>query len=130
MSAAMPSTMTAGRATACPSGPTRMSCPTSSAPRRARRAAMPIAATAGRGRQREVRARREVILSGGAINSPQLLMLSGVGPADDLRPHGIEIVADLPGVGQNLQDHLELYVQYECTKPITLYVTENKLTKL
>ncbi len=67
------------------------------------------------------RAEREVILSGGAINSPQLLMLSGIGPADHLGEHGIPVVADLPGVGQNLQDHLELYVQYECTKPITLY---------
>ena len=79
---------------------------------------------------RQVRAGREVILSGGAINSPQLLMLSGVGPADALRLHGIEVVADLPGVGQNLQDHLELYVQYECTKPITLYLTENPINKV
>ncbi|CAD6194045.1 unnamed protein product [Caenorhabditis auriculariae] len=63
----------------------------------------------------------DVILSGGAINSPQLLMLSGVGPADHLRSHDIPVVVDLPGVGQNLQDHLEIYVQQECTKPITLY---------
>ena len=74
-----------------------------------------------RGRTLTVEAAREVILAGGAINSPQLLMLSGVGPADHLGEHGIKVVADLPGVGQNLQDHLELYVQYECTKPITLY---------
>lgn len=68
-----------------------------------------------------VRAEREVILSGGAINSPQLLMLSGIGPAEDLQALGIEVKQDLPGVGQNLQDHLELYVQHACTQPITLY---------
>uniref|UniRef100_A0A3Q2XDI5 Choline dehydrogenase n=1 Tax=Hippocampus comes TaxID=109280 RepID=A0A3Q2XDI5_HIPCM len=62
-----------------------------------------------------------VILSGGAINSPQLLMLSGVGNADDLKQHGIAVVQHLPGVGSNLQDHLELYVQQKCTQPITLY---------
>ena len=66
-------------------------------------------------------AAREVILAGGAINSPQLLLLSGVGPADELRRLGIDVVADLPGVGANLQDHLEIYVQHACTRPITLY---------
>jgi choline dehydrogenase len=66
-------------------------------------------------------AEREVILSAGAIGSPQTLMLSGIGPADHLRRHGISIVQDLPGVGQNLQDHLETYVQHACLKPITLY---------
>jgi choline dehydrogenase len=79
-----------------------------------------------RGRMHRVRAAREVILSGGAINSPQLLMLSGVGPADHLAAHGVPVVADLPGVGRNLQDHLEIYVQHTCTQPITLY----KATKL
>ena len=68
-----------------------------------------------------------MILSGGAINSPQLLMLSGVGPADHLRDRGIPVVADLPGVGQNLQDHLELYVQQACTQPITLYTVQRGL---
>ncbi len=68
-----------------------------------------------------VEARREVVLSGGPINAPQLLMLSGIGPAGHLREHGIEAVHDLPGVGGNLQDHLELYVQRACTRPITLY---------
>ncbi|WP_436902504.1 GMC family oxidoreductase [Halovenus halobia] len=58
----------------------------------------------------------EVIVSGGAVNSPQLLMLSGVGPADHLQEHGIDVVADLPGVGQNLQDHLFGFVVYERTK--------------
>lgn len=66
-------------------------------------------------------ARKEVILCGGAINTPQLLMLSGVGNADSLKLLGINVVADLPGVGQNLQDHLEVYVQYKCTQPLSLY---------
>jgi choline dehydrogenase len=65
-------------------------------------------------------ARKEVILSASAINSPQLLMLSGVGPAEHLRALGIEVVANRPGVGGNLQDHLEVYVQQACLAPITL----------
>ncbi|MCS0497616.1 choline dehydrogenase [Ancylobacter sp. MQZ15Z-1] len=68
-----------------------------------------------------VRAAREVILAGGPINSPQLLKLSGVGPADELKAHGIEVVAHRPGVGENLQDHLEYYFQFACTQPISLY---------
>ena len=65
-------------------------------------------------------AAREVILAGGAINSPQLLMLSGIGPADELASAGVAVAHDLPGVGQNLQDHLECYFQVECLEPITL----------
>ena len=65
------------------------------------------------------RATREVILCGGAINSPQLLMLSGVGPADHLRGHGIELVHDADGVGGNLQDHLDICTLQHSTKPIT-----------
>ncbi|MCW4351710.1 choline dehydrogenase [Hoyosella sp. YIM 151337] len=61
----------------------------------------------------------EVILSGGAINTPQLLQLSGVGNPKDIEPHGIKAVHALPGVGENLQDHLEVYVQHACTKPIS-----------
>jgi choline dehydrogenase len=68
----------------------------------------------------EERARREVILCGGAINSPQLLLLSGIGPAADLKALGIEVVADLPGVGQNLQDHLATGVQYHSKQPVSL----------
>ncbi|RXZ43880.1 choline dehydrogenase [Crenobacter cavernae] len=70
---------------------------------------------------REARARREVIVSNGAIASPQLLLRSGVGNADELRALGIAPVLDLKGIGENLQDHLEMYLQYECTKPVSLY---------
>ena len=62
----------------------------------------------------------ELILSGGAINSPQLLQLSGVGNAAELSGLGIEVVADLPGVGENLQDHLEVYVQYGSKLPVSV----------
>jgi choline dehydrogenase len=62
----------------------------------------------------------EVILCGGAINSPQLLQLSGVGNANELRAVGVEPVHDLPGVGENLQDHLEVYVQHACTQPVSM----------
>ena len=68
-----------------------------------------------------VRARREVILAASSINTPKLLMLSGIGPAEHLAEHGIEVVADRAGVGKNLQDHLEVYVQQASTQPITLY---------
>ncbi|HET9759074.1 MAG TPA: GMC family oxidoreductase N-terminal domain-containing protein, partial [Nocardioidaceae bacterium] len=65
-------------------------------------------------------AAREVILSGGAINSPQLLLLSGIGPKADLERLGIDVVADLPGVGSNLQDHLEVYIQYASKQPVSI----------
>ena len=70
---------------------------------------------------RIARARRETILCAGAIGSPQLLMLSGIGPARHLRERGVTVVQDLPGVGANLQDHLEFYFQVESKTPITLY---------
>lgn len=82
-----------------------------------------------RGVLQQVRARREVILSGGAINSPQLLQLSGIGNPALLEPLGIKVVAPRKGVGENLQDHLETYVQYVCTEPITLYSALNPLVK-
>ncbi|MEM1373289.1 MAG: choline dehydrogenase [Pseudomonadota bacterium] len=69
------------------------------------------------GRWHEVRAGREIILSGGAINSPQLMMLSGLGEADQLRAHGIDVVADLPAVGKNMQDHLQARLVYKCNEP-------------
>jgi len=80
--------------------------------------------------ERSVRARREVIVCGGAINSPQLLKLSGIGPAAELAAHGIRVVRDLPGVGENLQDHLEFYFQMACREPVTLYSAMNPLAKL
>ncbi|ESR24842.1 choline dehydrogenase [Lutibaculum baratangense] len=82
-----------------------------------------------RGVERTVRARREVILSASSINSPKLLMLSGIGGADALRKLGIEVKADRPGVGRNLQDHLEIYLQAESLKPVTLYRYNNLLGK-
>ena len=79
----------------------------------------------GRGRRGSSWARRrvragEVILCGGAINSPQLLLLAGIGPADHLRELGIPVVADVPGVGSNLQDHLEVYVQHASKQPVSI----------
>ncbi|MFZ5609512.1 MAG: GMC family oxidoreductase [Pseudomonadota bacterium] len=71
------------------------------------------------GKVTEAAATREVLLCGGAVNSPQILMLSGLGPAAALREHGIAVVADIPGVGANLQDHLDVILQWLCTKPIT-----------
>jgi len=67
------------------------------------------------------RARREVLLCAGAIASPQILQRSGVGPATLLHELDVPLVHDLPGVGQNLQDHLEMYLQYACTQPVSLY---------
>lgn len=72
-----------------------------------------------RGRSYHQRALREVLLSGGAINSPQLLMLSGIGPAAQLRRHGIEVLHDAPQVGQNLQDHLDICTLQHSTQPIS-----------
>jgi choline dehydrogenase len=69
----------------------------------------------------------EVILAGGAINSPQLLLLSGIGPAHHLREHGIALAADLPGVGQNLQDHLEVYVQHQSRKAVSMQPSATEL---
>ena len=63
----------------------------------------------------------EVIVAASSINSPKILMLSGIGPAAHLAEHGIPLVADRPGVGANLQDHLEIYMQFQAARPITLY---------
>ncbi|WP_182084051.1 choline dehydrogenase [Aureimonas sp. ME7] len=83
-----------------------------------------------RGTEREeAQAAREVVVSSGAIASPQLLQRSGVGPAPLLRELEIPVVADVPGVGENLQDHLELYIQYHCTKPVSLAPTLKRLNQ-
>jgi choline dehydrogenase len=81
------------------------------------------------GAVREARATREVILAASSINSPKILMQSGIGPAQDLAALDIDVIADRPGVGANLQDHLELYLQQACTQPITLYKHWNLFSK-
>ena len=81
------------------------------------------------GQMFQQRADREVILSGGPINSVQLLKLSGIGPAKELSEHGISVLADRAGVGANLQDHLEFYFQMACTKPVTLYGQASRFGK-
>ncbi|MEL6785648.1 MAG: choline dehydrogenase, partial [Pseudomonadota bacterium] len=80
-------------------------------------------------RVERVRARKEVVLAASSINTPKMLMLSGIGPAAHLQDHGIEVLEDRPGVGGNLQDHLELYIQMASTKPITLYSKLNLFSK-
>ena len=74
-----------------------------------------------RGRREKLYAGAEVLLCAGALNSPQILMLSGIGDQDLLARHDITPVSHLPGVGKNLQDHLEVYVQYSCRKPVSIY---------
>lgn len=74
-----------------------------------------------KGKREVVKAGREVIIAASSFNSPKLLMLSGIGPAQHLKDLGIEVKHDLPGVGQNLQDHLEFYFQQVSTKPVSLY---------
>lgn len=82
-----------------------------------------------RGSIQVVKAKREVIVAASSINSPKLLMLSGIGPAEHLASNGIPVIADRPGVGQNLQDHMELYIQQESTQPITLHSVLNPFAK-
>ena len=79
------------------------------------------------GVMKEARCNAEVLLSAGSLQSPQLLQLSGIGPHALLAKHGIPVVADAPGVGENLQDHLQVRLSYECTKPIT---TNDQLNSL
>ncbi|HUD50987.1 choline dehydrogenase [Parvibaculum sp.] len=82
------------------------------------------------GQTKIAKANKEVVLSGGAVNSPQVLLLSGIGSGEYLRKFGIDVVADLPGVGQNLQDHLDCTVIYECKQPITLHSQMNPIRQL
>lgn len=81
------------------------------------------------GRTLHARATRDVILSAGSIMSPAILMRSGIGPAEELKAQGIDIVADRDQVGANLMDHLEIYLQMECTQPVTLYSHMNRFGK-
>lgn len=76
------------------------------------------------GQTKQVYVNREVILCGGTVNSPQLLLLSGIGPAAHLKEHDIDVVLDLPGVGENLQDHAGAVLAYECTQPISMGTVE------
>ena len=82
------------------------------------------------GSTHSVRARREVILSAGCIGSPQILKLSGIGPPEELRGQGIAVVHALPGVGENLQDHLEFYFQVACREPVSLYSSLSPFSRL
>ena len=81
------------------------------------------------GRKKTIKAKKEVLLCAGSIGSPQLLQLSGIGPKQVLNNAGVEVVHELPGVGENLQDHLEVYFQYNCKKPITLNSKLNLFSK-
>ena len=81
-------------------------------------------------RMTSARAGREVLVCAGAVNTPQLLLLSGIGPADELALHGINAMLDLPGVGRNLHDHIEFYMQHECTQPVSLHQLMNPLATL
>ena len=82
------------------------------------------------GIEKTIYARREIILSAGAIGSPQILMLSGIGAADKLRPHGIEMVHELAGVGMNLQDHLQARPVYKCTSSTINTETRSMFQKI
>ena len=81
------------------------------------------------GKTEVIRATTEVILAASAFNTPKLLMLSGIGPAKHLTEHGIEVIADRPGVGRNLQDHMEVYIQMAAAQPVTLYKHWNLFSK-
>ncbi len=81
------------------------------------------------GAREVIEAGREVVVAASSINSPKLLMLSGIGPAAELKAHGIDVVADRAGVGKNLQDHLEMYVQMAASQPVTLYRYWNLISK-
>lgn len=82
------------------------------------------------GEIKQARCRKEIILSSGAFGSPQLLMLSGIGPGPALENLGITVRVDLPGVGQNLQDHLEIHLQHECPAPVSMNIYMHPLRKL
>ena len=84
----------------------------------------------GKGQIVDASARKEVILSAGAVGSPHLLMLSGIGPADHLQSMGIDVKADLPGVGQNLHDHPDFVLKFKCLQPVSLWPKTKSISKL
>jgi choline dehydrogenase len=79
------------------------------------------------GRRQQFRAGQEVVLAGGAVNTPQLLQLSGVGPADELRSHGIDVLVDSPRVGRNLQDHVSVGIMWHTPNPISLFNADKRI---
>ena len=77
-----------------------------------------------------IKSKKEVILCAGAVGSPHILMLSGIGPKDHLQSMGINLVVDMPGVGQNLQDHPDFMIKYKCLKPVTLWPKTKRLNSI
>ena len=77
-----------------------------------------------------IKSKKEVILCAGAVGSPHILMLSGIGPKDHLQSMGINLIADMPGVGQNLQDHPDFMIKYKCLKPVTLWPKTKRLNSI
>ena len=77
-----------------------------------------------------IKSKKEVILCAGAVGSPHILMLSGIGPKDHLKSMGINLIADMPGVGQNLQDHPDFMIKYKCLKPVTLWPKTKRLNSI
>ena len=77
-----------------------------------------------------VKSKKEVILCAGAVGSPHILMLSGIGPKDHLKSMGVNLIADMPGVGQNLQDHPDFMIKYKCLKPVTLWPKTKRLNSI
>ena len=82
-----------------------------------------------RGQLKEAHASGEIVVCGGVYNSPQLLQLSGLGPGDLLRQHGIPVVRDMPGVGNDLQDHFYVRLAYRCTQPMTSTISAKRLRR-
>ena len=77
-----------------------------------------------------VQAKKETILCGGAVGTPHLLMLSGIGPAEHLQSHGIEVVKDLPGIGQNLNDHPDFVLKFKCLQPVSIWAKTKPIPKI
>ena len=119
-----PPTPTCARRSPAATSPSSPASPPASSSREGRATGVEVVRPSGR---ETIAASREVILAASSINTPKLLMLSGIGPADHLAEHGSPVVADRPGVGANLQDHLELYIQMRSLKPVTLYSQYNYL---
>ena len=92
--------------------------------------AVAVTYMSGSGALKSVQARKEIILSAGAVGSPHILMLSGIGPAAHLQDTGIDVLHDLPGVGQNLNDHPDFVLKYKCKRPVSIWPKTKGLAKL